>query len=219
MTLGFAGRLDRNLLLPAVDRVGELVARPQIERSWERDSSCEGMTVGGLTRHLVQQPATVADRLAGDPDAGAGAGTVGLAEHYARAAWANADLDEAPNTSIRDAANAEAASGHAAAVHALSEARARLAGVLPGAPATVFLPRQGWWLATDDFIVTRLMEMVVHADDLAVSVGLPTPAFGAETIDAVLRLLAMLSVRRHGEAALIRTLTRPQRASRDVTAF
>lgn len=30
---------------------------------------------------------------------------------------------------------------------------------------------------TDDLLVVRLMEVVVHADDLAVSVGMPTPSW------------------------------------------
>ena len=42
-------------------------------------------------------------------------------------------------------------------------------------PDTVHIPWQGWSLSTDDFLVTRLMEIVVHSDDLAASVGLPTP--------------------------------------------
>jgi hypothetical protein len=84
---------------------------------------------------------------------------------------------------------------------------------------TVLLPWQGWALATDDFLVTRLMETVVHADDLAVSVGVPVPDVGPGVLDPVLRLLTALAVRRHGQDALIRTLTRPQRAPDQVSAF
>ena len=41
----------------------------------------------------------------------------------------------------------------------------------------MLIPWQGWSLTAHDFLVTRLMEIVVHADDLAASVGLPTPEF------------------------------------------
>ena len=41
----------------------------------------------------------------------------------------------------------------------------------------MLIPWQGWSLTAHDFLVTRLMEIVVHSDDLAASVGLPTPEF------------------------------------------
>ena len=44
------------------------------------------------------------------------------------------------------------------------EAPWRLAPALATPPPTAYLPWQGWRLATDDFLVTRLMEMVVHSD-------------------------------------------------------
>jgi hypothetical protein len=91
--------------------------------------------------------------------------------------------------------------------------------VLAHAPPTTYVPWQGWSLATDDFLVTRLMEMVVHADDLATSVDVPTPEFGSEVLDPVFRLLTALAVRRHGRDALVRTLARPQRAPATVSAF
>jgi hypothetical protein len=63
------------------------------------------------------------------------------------------------------------------------------------------------------------MEMVVHSDDLAASVDIPTPDFDAAVLDPVLRLLTAVSLRRHGQDALVRTLSRPQRAPGSVSAF
>jgi hypothetical protein len=219
MTLAFAGLLDRTLVISAVDRVAELVSRPQIAHYWDEESSCEGMTVGGLARHLIAQAEHVVTLLSPGAPTRPDAETLGISGHYARSAWAHSDLDDPVNTSMRDRANAQGATGYGAAAAALADARSRLPETLAGAPEFAFLAWQGWSLATDDFLVTRLMEIVVHSDDLAVSVGLPTPAFGADVLDPVLRLLSTLSVQRHGEVALVRTLTRPQRASRDVTAF
>ena len=89
----------------------------------------------------------------------------------------------------------------------LGEARAAietLPGLLarPRDPDTVHIPWQGWSLSTPDFLTTRMMEMVVHGDDLAASVGLPTPTYPD---DVVAPVLALLTVRR-GPAA------RPDRA-------
>ncbi|HEY1178677.1 MAG TPA: hypothetical protein VGF17_21185, partial [Phytomonospora sp.] len=70
-----------------------------------------------------------------------------------------------------------------------------------------------------DLLVTRMMELVVHADDLAVSVGVPTPRFGESTVDTVLRLLTRLAVRRHGPTALLRSFSRAERAAKSIAAF
>ena len=63
------------------------------------------------------------------------------------------------------------------------------------------------------------METVVHSDDLAASLGLATPEFPDEVVSPVLGLLTGLAVRRHGATALVRALTRPQRAPASVAAF
>ncbi len=36
----------------------------------------------------------------------------------------------------------------------------------------------------DDFLIVRLVEVVVHSDDLAASVSRPSPTFPSETSDA-----------------------------------
>ena len=67
--------------------------------------------------------------------------------------------------------------------------------------------------------LTRLMETVVHSDDLAASVRVPTPDFPDSVVGPVLDLLTGLALRRHGATALVRTLARPQRAPATVAAF
>jgi hypothetical protein len=222
MSLCFTETLDRTAVIHAVDLVAELVAHPAIAAAWARESSCAGMSVGGLTRHLVGQPVNVVTLLRADRDdrdEGAGAETIDLLEHYSRASWLREDLDGEANRSIRDAADQQASDGSGAAIALVTHARAELKAVLADAPATTYVPWQGWSLATDDFLVTRLMEMVVHADDLAASVDVSTPDFGPTVLDPVFRLLTALAVRRHGQDALVRTLTRPQRAPSTVSAF
>ena len=136
-----------------------------------------------------------------------------------RASWLREDLDGEANRSIRDTADRQASDGPDAAAALLSKARAELDAALADAPPSTYIPWQGWSLATDDFLVTRLMEMVVHADDLAASVDVASPAFGPTVLDPVFRLLTALAIRRHGQDALVRTLTRPQRAPGSVAAF
>ena len=217
VSLHFSGSLDRKAVIEATDLIAELVDRPEIAADWTGESSCEGMSVGGLTRHLAGQPASVVALLRLDGSEGAAAETIDVLEHYGRASWLREDVDGETNRSIR--ADREAAEGPDAARALLSRARADLEVVLAHPPPTTYVPWQGWRLATDDFLVTRLMEIVVHADDLASSVRVATPQFGPTVLDPVFRLLTAIAARRHGQDALVRTLARPQRAPSTISAF
>jgi hypothetical protein len=66
---------------------------------------------------------------------------------------------------------------------------------------------------------TRTLELVVHADDLAVSCDLDFPTFSAEVTDDVIGMLAAIATRRRGTVAMIRGLARPERAQARIAAF
>jgi hypothetical protein len=217
--LHFAGSIRPETVRHAVDGVAALVNRPEVASAWTQESSCAGMTVGGLSRHLISQPELVVSLLRADQGTGADAEVIEVMEHYARAAWVREDLDGETNTTIRASSDQQADEGVDAALGVLSAAQSGIDAALADKPATTYIPWQGWALATDDFLVTRLMEMVVHSDDLAASVDVPAPDFGPEVLDPVLRLLTSVSLRRHGQDALVRTLSRPQRAPGSVSAF
>ncbi len=61
-------------------------------------------------------------------------------------------------------------------------------------------------------------ELVADAD-VAASLSVPAPRFAPEALSPVLTLLTDLALRRHGQDALVRTLSRPQRAPEQVSAF
>jgi hypothetical protein len=63
-----------------------------------------------------------------------------------------------------------------------------------------------------------MMEIAVHSDDLASSVGVATPELPDTVLGPVLDLLVGVSVRRHGQTAVLRALSRAERAG-SVTAF
>lgn len=80
------------------------------------------------------------------------------------------------------------------------------------------VPWQGWALRRDDFLTTRLLEIVVHTADLAASLALPTPRFPESAFVPVRDLLVRLAVQRHGQGAFVSTLTRRERAQ-NISAF
>ena len=75
------------------------------------------------------------------------------------------------------------------------------------------------WLRRDDFLVVRMVEITVHSDDLAVSVGLTAPSLPPAVLAPVLGLLTRLAVRRHGQSAVVAALTRAERAPAAINAF
>jgi hypothetical protein len=210
--------LDRTEFVDACHTVFRLAGRPEVAEAWDTESACAGMTVGGLTHHLLAQVRHVANSLATPATVDA---PIPLFEHYARAEWVSAAPEDEANTSIRDGGNDAAALGRDAVLAEIAPLLDRLPELLrtPRDPDTVNISWQGWALTTDDFLVTRSMELVVHSDDLAASVGLPTPAFPDTIIAHVVGLLGGVAMRRHGQSAVVRALSRPQRAPESISAF
>jgi hypothetical protein len=198
----------------------ELITRPEVRDGWDLESSCAGMTNGGLADHLADQTSNTLRLLAAEPSELA---PIPVVEHYRRAAWVSSGLEDEPNTSIRDGSNERALRGFDALVARVAEDLDALPGALAAAadrtPDSVLIPWQGWALTTHDFLVTRLMEIAVHSDDLAAGLGVATPQFPDDAVREVLGLLAAVAVDRHGQTALVRALSRPQRAPADVSAF
>lgn len=217
--LTFADALDRAAVADSARVVADLVARPEVVAAWGAESSCAGMSVGALAYHLTLQPLRAVEVLTAPAPAAGHAPAVTVDEHFAQAAWIQEDLDGPSNVAVRTRSRDAAADGPDAVRAGLEATRARLDAALAAAGPTVLVPWTGAVMATDDFLVTRLLEMVVHADDLASSVDLPTPDLPAAAVVPVLRVLTDLAVRRHGQAALVRTLSRPQRAPETVAAF
>lgn len=210
--------LDRTEFVTACRTAFGLADSREVAGAWDAESACAGMTVGGLTHHLLRQVWHVTHLLGQPPRPDA---PIPLLDHYAQAAWVTADPDDEANASIRDGGNAGAAIGHEAVLAEIAPLLVDLAEVLqaPRDPDTVFIPWQGWALTTDDFLVTRAMELVVHSDDLAASVGLATPTFPDTIAAHVVDLLGGVAMRRHGQAAVVRALSRPQRAPETISAF
>ncbi|MGA9346914.1 MAG: maleylpyruvate isomerase N-terminal domain-containing protein, partial [Nocardioidaceae bacterium] len=140
MTLTFAGELDRNDVLHAVDQVADLVGRPEVADAWTQESSCSGMSVGGLTRHLGDQAVNIVRLLRANDPVPPDVETIAVLEHYARAAWLREDLEGDTNRSIRESADGQASTGHAAALAALAAARGELETVLADAPPATYIP-------------------------------------------------------------------------------
>lgn len=211
-------RVDRldNAFPVAATIALDLIRRVEVADQWQRPSALPKMSVGALACHLGRQAVRAAELLPAATDVP----SLDSADaHYHRAAWVTSTSPDDPSND-RDTDDAEAALGAAALNDRAAQALETVRGLLASGSAVeaVLIPWQGWSLRRDDFLLTRLLEIVVHGDDLAVSVGVPTPEFPDEAFAPVRDLLVRLAVRRHGQSAFVSTLTRRERA-RSIAAF
>lgn len=93
-------------------------------------------------------------------------------------------------------------------LRALTRLRLRLPEVDPSRLIAVL---DGIPMRIDEYVKTRLLELVVHMDDLAASVDVPLPAVGDEALEIVSTLLSTVADVKHGAWAVIRAFTRRER--------
>jgi hypothetical protein len=210
--------MTRRAFLEAAAAAADLLAEPAVSASWDAPSALRGLSVRGLSGHLARQIFHVMRVLAQGPS---DEQPTTLLEHYVRSDWRDADVDDDSNAGIRRDAEREATEGPEALATQARLAVDDLRRVLPVQPAdlVVYLPWGPWALSLDDFLTTRMLEIAVHNDDLAVSVDVDTPVLPAAVIDPVVSLLARLAVQRHGAPAVLRALSRAERAPATIAAI
>jgi uncharacterized protein (TIGR03083 family) len=195
-----------------------LLHEPAVAAAWSMPSALPEFSVGGLAGHLAYQilavPQALTEPAPQEP-------TISLLEHYGRVEWIGAPIDDEFNVRIRSNGEEAAAEGPAALAARVDSAVGTLTDELASvADRPVRIRLWGpWSLMLDDLLTTRMMELAVHSDDLAVSVGIETPALAQGAVDTVIDLLSRLAVRRHGPTAVLRALSRAERAPATIAAI
>jgi Mycothiol maleylpyruvate isomerase N-terminal domain len=197
--------------------VANWLRAPEIGASWTNASVLAGYTVGGLCGHLLLSTKRVPDFLA------AGLGSrdrlMGTVEYYALAAsFEPGTNDSAFNVGLRAAGESDASAGHESMCDRFGAVAADLRAQLPLASADALVPMirfDDTVAELDGYLVTRLVELIVHADDIAASAGITAPELPADAYARATDLLVGVAVHRVGPAEVIRGLTRPDRAHPD----
>lgn len=206
----------RNDFLAVARSALALLRDAAVTVAWLEPSALPGFSVGGLAGHLAYQVLSLPEALAAPVPVEP---VVSVLDHYARVAWIGAAPDAEINVRIRRGGDELAAAGPAALACRLARAIDDL-GPLLAVDRPVRIPLWGpWALRLDDMLLTRLMELAVHSDDLAVSAGVPTPPLPPAVVEAVVALLSRLALRRHGAVAVLRALTRAERALTTIAAW
>ncbi|MFS8098623.1 maleylpyruvate isomerase N-terminal domain-containing protein [Lentzea alba] len=196
----------------------ELMRHPGVAQNWDEPSALKEFGVSGLVGHIGYQalplPAMIEAPVGDEP-------VVSLMEHYDRAKWTDLDVDSEFHTRIRAGGEKLAAEGQDVLCDRFEQTIAELEKLLPGQENRgVRMPHWGpWAVPLDEYLVSRLMEFVVHSDDLAVSVGVDTPEFPRHVNETVIDLLTRMALNKHSAIDVVRALSRKERAPRDITAF
>ena len=203
----------------------DLTDTHEVAAQWSEASALRGYDVGSLAAHLARAVLTT-DRYLADADITTRpahaqdvdtAPTVGPAVYFLEALGEHDPVDSDVHRAIRARSQTSAADGQQAVIAELRAAKGRLVEALePGRVDPLRLRRKvhvlgGTAMELGDYLITRLVELVLHADDLAVSIGVPTPLMPASAVDTVAQTLASLAVLRAGGLETVRSLARRER--------
>ncbi|MGH9041377.1 MAG: maleylpyruvate isomerase N-terminal domain-containing protein [Acidimicrobiia bacterium] len=200
----------------AAETFDRLLDAPEVIARWDEPSALSGYSVGGIVGHVTMAVGWLEPMLdTGEPS---DVPVLGLGDYYASFKITGPERSPIHDV-IRDLSEEAARPGPTLAAEQLQGIVERLCSRLGDERADRTLdlrPVISAAVRLEDFVRTRVLELVVHADDLAASVGLepPEPAPGATA--AVLDVLLATARTAHGDLAVIRALARRERASRDV---
>ncbi len=194
-----------------------VMTEPAVVDRWAEPGALHGFTVGGIAGHLygaIRRFERALDEPISDPP------QVGeLADFYGRnRVDAPGDLDEGVHLLIREDGEKRASYGPQALASRFVDLVERLRERLPGESGdrlvTVWTVEDG---ATrlETYLTTRVIELVVHADDIAASVGLPPLDLPPEVATEAIGAFIELARDRSGDVAVIRAFTRAERAGPD----
>lgn len=202
----------RTIFLDTASVARSVIASPAIAAHWDEPSALPYMSVRALAGHLARATFTVETYLSAPPPDGVKPASA--LDYYLRpvtsAAWT--ELSSTFNQQIRERGEAQAASGQIRLVADLDASIRRLRGSLETeADDRVLAATGGLPIRLDEYLVTRIAELAIHTDDLAVSVDLEPPPLPSSAVDITINLLVDLARRRHGNLAILRALARRER--------
>jgi hypothetical protein len=188
--------------LSAATTVSTLLRSPSLAEAWDQPSALPEFRIGGLAGHLARAVFTTEGYVAAE-----------VPPHFVL-------VDAGIYLGLLETMTPEAGTGPGDLIARYDAALDRLRATLPTLGEDRPVPMlAGHVLPLRECLVTRMLELLVHADDLAVSLGEPTPEFDEEAADLVVTLLARFARRRHGLPAMLRALARRERAGESIAAF
>jgi hypothetical protein len=193
----------RSAYLAAAAATTELLGRRELGEAWNEPSVLPEFDIGALAGHLARGVLTVYWYLdMPEPDGP----VISAAEYFAGHPGGGPDTEG--NVQIRQRGAETAKGGWARLYLDVGKATAALAERLAVEPESHRIPATGRALLLDEYLKTRIVELVYHLDDLARSLSLPTPALPFETTHLAIEVLLDTARVRHGDRAVLNALGR-----------
>lgn len=181
--------------------MAELLGLRQVGDKWDDDSALAGFTLGGLAGHAARGVLTVHWYLdMPEPETP----PITAAEYFAPHPSA---FDAPVNAQVRERGADTAKGGWARLYLDVGRAVSHLEERLETEPAEHRIPALGQAILVDEYIRTRIVELVVHLGDLTRSLDLPMPNLPRPTKVAI-DLLVDIAIQRHGPIAVLHALAR-----------
>lgn len=200
----------REAFFAAADAARPMLASPQLSAAWGEPSALDAMTVGDVAAHLVRAVTNVVAYLARPAPAGP---PISPAAYYVAVLGDPSDLTSAVNEGVRQRSRQDAEGGPQRVLErwdeAVAAARERLA---TEAHDRLVAVAHDLVLTIEDYLATRVVEILVHADDLAVSLRVDPLEPPATAAEVAARVLLDIARQRHGDVAVLRALSRRERA-------
>jgi hypothetical protein len=189
----------------------ELLAEPAVAVHWSEDSVLPEFTIGNLAGHLARSTMQVESFLDAEEPGGE---AITAVEYYARLEGVH-DRGSELNVGVRERSAEVAALGPDRLVAAVGDTIERLRRRLPREPDTRQLAAFGRTLQLDEYLRTRLVELTVHIDDLALSIRVEAPAVPTEAYASAIATLVEVGRSKYGDLGVLRALTRRERDEHD----
>jgi hypothetical protein len=204
---------QRTVFFEAASSVADLIASAEVGSHWPERSCVEGFTVGGLAGHIVRSIQTMVDLL--ERPLPEGARVVTAAEFFGVNKPNRPVLDDPIARFMVHDGEYRAGFGQPAVVETLCEIVGRAEEVLGDLTATTIIPTiriPDGITSLGIYLTTRVVELVVHGDDLASSVGIDwQPPFTAGAL--AIGMLVQIASEQHGAVEVLRVLARTERAA------
>jgi hypothetical protein len=185
----------------------DIMADPLVGAAWDEPSALARMTVGDVAGHLFLVVRRVEKHLDLPPPAGDTDDPITTLP-YPRVDDPG-DLDQDVHRVVRGDGRRVAAWGWSAVVAALDEKIERLGATLPTASDKLVIG--GRTIAFPRYLATRVVEIVVHADDLATSVAITLPELPPTAAEVALEVALESARNAHGDLPVLLAFTRRER--------
>ncbi len=203
----------RVTFLQAAQAAVRLVETQAIAMRWSEPSILPGYTIGGLAAHLLRAVSTPLGYL--DQETVDRAVDTDAAAYFLESLGDDDPVDSDLHRSVRRRSDDMAASGPLDLLDATQAALQSLTGRLEVEPLDrVVVVFGGAVMALDEYLETRVVELVIHADDLAESCPGVAPPMPDSAWAIARRVVAEVAARRVGDRRFVLGLSRSERAQR-----